>query len=37
MHGSVLRGGVSILSRMDATSTEFYARLFESTGVEQKL
>ena len=37
MHGFVLRGGVSTFSRMDATSMEFYAKLFESSGVGQKI
>ncbi len=37
MHGFVPRGGVSIFSRIDATSIEFYAKLFESSSVAKKI
>ncbi len=37
MHGFVPRGGVSIFSRMDATNIEFYAKLFEGSGVGKEI
>jgi hypothetical protein len=37
MHGFVLGEGVSIFSRIDATSIEFYAKLFESSSVVKKI
>jgi hypothetical protein len=37
MHGFMLRGGVTIFSRVDAASIEFYARLFECSGVGQQI